>query len=260
MQQVWDRQVTVCYLLGLDWSIPAHFQELRDREKVRKELRKAAQTGELGPYIGNTAELRTRLAVAENRADGLRGRLESFQVVPQYKELEVEASRITGEIDNLNIENVVDHDLIRELQESLTTRKSTGYSGLGQGVCRGRHRPAGPCAEADCAGRAVPPHHHRESADASWRRDRERTRTGSRAGPSESPTRRAALAGHGIVEGGGSARSLYRTTRGAREGRGGRGNAEAEAGDGRTTRQDADGTGPGSDALGEGVAGRYPRA
>ena len=28
MQQLWDRQVTVCYLLGLDWSIPVHFQEL----------------------------------------------------------------------------------------------------------------------------------------------------------------------------------------------------------------------------------------
>jgi len=103
----------------LDWSIPVHFQELRDREKVTKELRKAARTGELGPYIGNAAELRTRLAVAEDRANRLRGRLDSFHVVPEYKELELEASRITGEIDSLNLENVVDHDLIRELQESL---------------------------------------------------------------------------------------------------------------------------------------------
>ena len=124
MQQLWDRQVTVCYLLGLDWSIPVRFQELRYREKVTKELRKAARTGELGPYIGNTAGLRTKLAVAEDRADGLRGRLESFQVVPQYKELEVEASRITGEIDNLNMENLVDYDLIRELEESLTTERA----------------------------------------------------------------------------------------------------------------------------------------
>ena len=119
MQQLWDRQVTVCYLLGLDWSIPVRFQELRDREKVTKELRKAARTGDLGPYIGNAAEFRTRLTVAEDRANGLRGTLDSFHVVPEYKELEVEASRITGKIDNLNIENVVDHDLIRELQESL---------------------------------------------------------------------------------------------------------------------------------------------
>ena len=124
MQQLWDRQVSVCYLLGLDWSIPVGFQELRDREKVTKELRKAAQTGELGPYVGDAAELRTKLAVAEDRADGLRGRLESFQVVPQYKELEIEASRITGQIDNLNIENVVDRDLIRELQESLAMERA----------------------------------------------------------------------------------------------------------------------------------------
>ena len=119
VQQLWDRQVTVCYLLGLDWSIPVRFQELRDREKVTKELRKAARSGELGPYVGNAAELRTRLAVAEDRASRLRGRLDFFQVVPEYKDLELEASRITGEVDNLNLENVVDHDLIRELRESL---------------------------------------------------------------------------------------------------------------------------------------------
>ena len=119
MQQLWDRQVAVCYLLGLDWTIPVRFQELRDREKVTKELRKAARAGELGPYIGNAGELRTKLAVAEDRTSRLRERLESFRVVPEYKELEVEASRITGEVDGLNLENVVDLDLIRELQESL---------------------------------------------------------------------------------------------------------------------------------------------
>ena len=81
MQQLWERQVAVCYLLGLDWSIPVRFQELRDREKVTKELRKAARTGELGPYIGNAAKLRTRLAVAEDRASRLRGRLDSFHAL-----------------------------------------------------------------------------------------------------------------------------------------------------------------------------------
>ena len=120
MQQLWDRQVAVCYLLGLDWTIPVRFQELREREKISKELRKAARSGELGRYLGNAAELRTRLAVATDRAERLRRRLDSFQVVPEYKDLEVEASRITGEIDDLNVENVVDHDLIRELDASLT--------------------------------------------------------------------------------------------------------------------------------------------
>ena len=86
---------------------------------------------------------------------GLRGRLESFHVVPQYKELEIEASRITGEIDNLNIENVVDHDLIRELEESLTTERAPDTQDLAKvyaevgivlpkiGAAGGLHRSSG---------------------------------------------------------------------------------------------------------------------
>ena len=41
MQQPWDQQATICYLIGLDSTIPGRFQKLRGREKVAKELRKA---------------------------------------------------------------------------------------------------------------------------------------------------------------------------------------------------------------------------
>ena len=119
MQQLWDRQVAVSYLIGLDCTIPGRFQELRAREKSVKELRKAARSGELGRYFGNAAELRTRLTVAEDRATRLRAQLNAFRVVPEYRELEREASEVTGKIDDLNVENLVDHDLIRELRVSL---------------------------------------------------------------------------------------------------------------------------------------------
>ena len=33
-QQAWDQQVSICYLLGLDWTIPGKFQVLRGQEKV----------------------------------------------------------------------------------------------------------------------------------------------------------------------------------------------------------------------------------
>ena len=121
MQQLWDRQVAVCYLVGLDWTIPGRFQELREKEKASKELRKVARSGELGRYFGNAAELRTRLTVAEDRAARLRARLDAFRVVPEYRDLEREASDVTGRIDELNVENVVDHDLVRELRASLAT-------------------------------------------------------------------------------------------------------------------------------------------
>lgn len=130
MQQLWDRQVAICYLIGLDWTIPGHFQELRGQEKVAKELRRAARSGELGRYFGKAAELRTQLTLAEAHTDRLREQLDAFRVVPEYKELEREASDITGEINNLNIENIVDQELIRELQASLEVEDAPDFQDL----------------------------------------------------------------------------------------------------------------------------------
>ncbi len=47
-QQGWDQQVSISYLLGLDWTISQKLQELRGQEKMTGELRKAAMGGELG--------------------------------------------------------------------------------------------------------------------------------------------------------------------------------------------------------------------
>jgi uncharacterized protein YydD (DUF2326 family) len=120
MQQNWDQQVSICYLLGLDWSIPGRFQELRAQEKVAQELRKAASSGDLGRFFGKAADLRTRLAIAETRAERLRDQLETFEVVPEYKTMEREANDITREIDALNVESVIDGDLLQQLRASLT--------------------------------------------------------------------------------------------------------------------------------------------
>jgi uncharacterized protein YydD (DUF2326 family) len=119
MQQTWDQQVSICYLLGLDWTIPGKFQELRSQEKVAQELRKAARSGDLGRFFGKAADLRTRLTIAEARAQRLREQLDNFEVVPEYKELEREANEITREIDALNVENVIDGDLLQQLRASL---------------------------------------------------------------------------------------------------------------------------------------------
>lgn len=121
MQQRWDRQATVCYLIGLDSTLPGRFQELHNQEKLAKDLRRAATSGELGRYFGRAAELRTQLTLADARADRLRKQLDEFQVVSEYRELEREASEITGQINELNVENIVDQDLIRELRGSLAT-------------------------------------------------------------------------------------------------------------------------------------------
>lgn len=129
-QNLWDQQATISYLIGLDWTIPGRFQELRVQEKIAKELRKTARSGELGRYFGKVAELRTRLAVSDNHAQSLRRQIDDFQVVPEYKELEGKASEITGKINDLNAENIIDHDLIRELQASLASEDAPDFQDL----------------------------------------------------------------------------------------------------------------------------------
>ncbi|MCY4584836.1 MAG: DUF2326 domain-containing protein [Bryobacterales bacterium] len=130
MQQRWDRQATVCYLIGLDSTLPGRFQELHNQEKLAKDLRKAATSGELGRFFGRAAELRTQLTLADARAGRLRKQLDEFQVVSEYRELEREASEITGQINELNVENIVDQDLIRELRGSLATEDAPANQDL----------------------------------------------------------------------------------------------------------------------------------
>jgi len=125
-QQTWDQQIAVSYLLGLDWNLPQRFRELNAKEKVTKELRKAAKSGELGQYFGRAADLRTRLTVVEAHANRLRGQLNSFEVVPEYKELEREANELTLSIDTRNTDNVLDGDLIRQLRGSLEQEITPG--------------------------------------------------------------------------------------------------------------------------------------
>jgi len=116
MQQPWDQQVSICYLLGLDWSIPGRFQELRAQEKVTQQLRKAARSGDLGRFFGKAGDLRTQLTIAEARAERVRAALATFVVVPEYKELEREANSLTREIEEWNGDNIMDGDLLQQLQ------------------------------------------------------------------------------------------------------------------------------------------------
>lgn len=119
-QQLWDEQVSISCLLGLDWTIPQQWQEVRDKEKSLKELRKAARDGALDTFIGTTAELRTSLMLAENRAFELREHITNYQILPEYHNLEQEANLLTRELGALADENTTDRLLLSELQEALS--------------------------------------------------------------------------------------------------------------------------------------------
>jgi uncharacterized protein YydD (DUF2326 family) len=123
-QSVYDQQVALTYLLGLDWSIPQEWESIRQTERSLEELRKAARAGLLDALVGGSAaELRTHLALAENRAASLRGRMGTFVVHPEYHSLETEASGLTERISELLDQDTIDRVLVKEIEKALADER-----------------------------------------------------------------------------------------------------------------------------------------
>jgi uncharacterized protein YydD (DUF2326 family) len=129
-QQLWDQQVGLSFLLSLDWTIPRRLQEVRDREKLLRDLRTAATAGALGAILGSSAELRSELVLEEERAKGYREQLATFRVVPQYAELEREASGHTKSISELSDQNTSDRELEAQLEQALREEQPPSLSAL----------------------------------------------------------------------------------------------------------------------------------
>lgn len=125
-----DSQVALSYLLGLDWTVSQQWQLVRDRERMLREIKKAAKSEDLGDLVGNPAELRTQLAVTEQRRDRMKTHVGSFEVVPEYRELEVEANRLTRQIGVLSDENTQDRALVGDLEAAISTSRVPTYADL----------------------------------------------------------------------------------------------------------------------------------
>ncbi|WP_031358384.1 ABC-three component system protein [Caballeronia sordidicola] len=121
MQGTGDMQMALMFLLGLDWQIARDWQAVRDREKTLEELKKAAGTGAFGSIIGKAADLRTQMTLQEARLKKLHAEIETFQVLPEYRELEVESSVLTRQLNELANANTIDFSAIRDLEGALTS-------------------------------------------------------------------------------------------------------------------------------------------
>ena len=124
-QQLWNVQVNLSYLLGLDWTNARRLQEIRDKEKTLRLLKKDSSSGVLGTLVGRIGELRTRLAVAESALANLRQQLEQFQVLPEYRELEEEASKIAVRLSEAANENTLDRERIKAIEAQLESEQFT---------------------------------------------------------------------------------------------------------------------------------------
>lgn len=121
-QPLWQEQVCVTFLLGLDWSVPQAMERIRAKQRFRKQLRNALKEEAIesgGATLPTSGDLRTWLTLAENRAAVVRRSLAEFRVVDEYHQLEEEADDVTRELERLADENTHDRAALSELEEAL---------------------------------------------------------------------------------------------------------------------------------------------
>lgn len=107
-QKVWDVQVHNAFLLGLNWQKAVRWQQLKDQKNALDALKKAIKTGAIDGELSSLGELeaqRVRLETQLAREDGA---LKTFQVLPQYKDIEREANKLTEEIHQIVNASITD--------------------------------------------------------------------------------------------------------------------------------------------------------
>lgn len=106
-QQVWDKQLHVALLLGLEWRHAAQWQAIKDRDKDLKSLRKLVDRDAVPHLGGSVGELEAeRVTLAQEIEDSSRA-LETFRVHPEYESIRDEANQLTEEMHREANDNLV---------------------------------------------------------------------------------------------------------------------------------------------------------
>ena len=131
-QQAYDEQVNLSFLLGLDWTLSSKFQELRDREKILRELKKSLKQGVFDSLVGSPATLRSEIIVLESKVAEMQVNLGRFSLLPEYRQFEDELTRINIEIKENIDRNTIDNELLISLKSGASESSNIDYSSIEQ--------------------------------------------------------------------------------------------------------------------------------
>jgi uncharacterized protein YydD (DUF2326 family) len=111
-----DYQTSVSFLLGLDWRLPLLWQEVRDQEKQARSLKKALNAEGAQRTVGTVAQLRTEVAIAEERVRHTSESLNSFRLVESFDHIQARADQLAAEIASLRDVSASERRLLKELE------------------------------------------------------------------------------------------------------------------------------------------------
>lgn len=114
-QKAITSQVNIAYLLGLSWGNASKIQELEETTLGITALEKGNVSG-----VGSVGELETKRIQLEQKTAATTTAIESFQVHPQYHDIQIQADQLTKELHELANNNVSDRRRLARYQESVS--------------------------------------------------------------------------------------------------------------------------------------------
>jgi uncharacterized protein YydD (DUF2326 family) len=124
-QKILDTQIYLTYLLGLEYELAIE-QKLLEKKKSEIKSYKSVLDTELYKEIntGGT-NLASEVTILTEKANTMMNELEKFQVHPQYKVIEIEATQLTKKISKISNENFLDRQILENLLESAIDNEET---------------------------------------------------------------------------------------------------------------------------------------
>ena len=122
-QPEYSKQINNAYLLGLSAEYASKFQEIKDLLGDTKQIKKATGQGYFKDLVGSLGELEAERVTRTQEIQEFRSQLQSFKVHPQYNALQVEADKLTKEIQETLNSTHLENVLARRYEESLGTEE-----------------------------------------------------------------------------------------------------------------------------------------
>jgi len=120
-QKKYEYQISLMYLLGLDWKIGHDWQKVRDLDKTLKTLMSSAKSDLLGGIFDDTRTLRRDIQTRAANLNKMRRELSEFKILPHYRILEDEMKLIDIKINKLTNSLTIDQSRLSDLKNAIDT-------------------------------------------------------------------------------------------------------------------------------------------
>lgn len=120
-QAAWNRNVHSAYLLGLNWEPAAQLQVLKERKDLLKKVTQGIKEGIIRGPQGRISEMESKCVRLDQDIASLERQLKDFKVHPDYRQIEEQATALTGDLQRLRRDGYRLRNTLRHYEDSLAS-------------------------------------------------------------------------------------------------------------------------------------------